>query len=243
MPTLEERLYLLADRLPEPDTEVGRRIWLELDEPANRRRRVPILVIALAVIVFTAGAAIAAAKVISAGDALSMSGGDWHSLNRSYDYGEGGVTALGPSPGALRFAPGISYPEALTELYEAQQTDSPPANAELVDPLPVGKVAIIPTSDDESVVIDLAAPYGYDPSNLQVAHVTIVQEAGLSAQEAESQWEHLRPDRPWPPNSWIAIPILPACEVITARDDQGVACAPSNLLGMQYGRRLGPLLP
>lgn len=67
--------------------------------------------------------------------------------------------------GSISFPPGVSFPEAITQLYMAAVQKKAPFGASLGPSLPRGKVVMVPSSARGSIVIDLKAPFGYEPGS------------------------------------------------------------------------------
>lgn len=122
-----------------------------------------------------------------------------------------------PRP-ALLFPKGVGYWDAVARLYAARQAGRRvPAGAELVDPLPAGKVVRV--SADARTSIDPAAPLGYDPATGLVI-AGLPSQPGGTARALEA-CEAILPDRPSPecasgrsqplvreraPGRWIELP-------------------------------------
>lgn len=161
--------------------------------------------------------------------AVEQSAGQWRS------YPEGLPRIGAPSPGALAFPSGVSYAEALTALFIAQMTGDLPAGAKLVEPLPEGKVLL---DDASGVTIDLRAPYGYDGATGMV-HTALLQMSGsLSAEQVSAARESA--NGPWPVGAALGVPVLPACQVITSREETGASCGPRDDTVIED---MGPALP
>lgn len=203
---------------------------------AIRRAGAGILAVgglAVVVLLMAAGASSSTAQVAGEDAALRTaiegSAGQWRS------YPEGLPRIKAGSPGALAFPAGVSYAEALTAVFIAQMTGDLPAGAELVEPLPEGKVLL---DDASGVTIDLRAPYGYDGASGMV-HTALLQMAGsLSAEQVSGARESV--SGPWPVGAALGVPVLPACQVITSREETGATCGPRDDTVIED---MGPPLP
>ncbi|MGD9570692.1 MAG: hypothetical protein AB7V62_02250 [Thermoleophilia bacterium] len=180
MTDLETRLREVSAALPEPDDAATDRARAAMhaaraavsQDPGARRSRLhrgPSRPLLLA----------AALAVVAAGGAIAASGwdvGDLPPFGRDdetafvlpqTDILPGGYARTRPpryddlpERPSLLFPPGVGHSEAV-KAYAAARADGEilPQGAELSDPLPAGKVALI--RDDGRVAIDPAAPFGY----------------------------------------------------------------------------------
>jgi peroxiredoxin len=125
----------------------------------------------------------------------------------------GGYTQ--PARPSLVFPPGTTYPEALDALVEnVTLTGGLPPGTALGDPLP-GRAALLRPSDpSEGIAISLDAPFGRLPSG-RPAGVTF---AGDDP-DAMSQ------GYVWPAGTRVAVPDLPACQVVAERAAAPPPCA------------------
>lgn len=135
-------------------------------------------------------------------DAVARSGG------RAWE--QSGLERLAPSPGALLFPPGTTYARALRSIYLAQAVALPIDNARLVAPLPVG--VVLKHTRAGGLVIDLAAPHGYQPDSLAVVEPVYVPAKRRTAERLPAKFRTSSPH--WPRGSALATPKLPACEVL-----------------------------
>lgn len=122
------------------------------------------------------------------------------------------------SEGAIAFAPGVSFEEAFLRLHIAQVSGVPDPGMRAVEALPTGVVALIPSDPAGQVVIDMAAPYGYDAALGAALSPTYALETppGEGARRSSSG--------PWLEGSKLVIPSLPSCMVQTSRSAPIKAC-------------------
>lgn len=114
---------------------------------------------------------------------------------------------------ALRFPPGVGYPEALRRLFVAAlETGEVPADARLVGDLPRG--VVLRHEDDGGVTVSLVAPWGYAPDTGAVLAPSYSLPASLSPEETSRIVEAARDEgTALPEGARVDVPDLPACQV------------------------------
>ncbi len=126
------------------------------------------------------------------------------------------------SEGAIAFAPGVAYADAVRALHVAQTSGVFDSSMEAVPSLPSGVVAIVPSGPDGRVVIDLAAPYGFDltfPAALAPTY-TSLEPVGEDARRSDFG--------PWYEGWRFVVPDLPGCMVLSHRADAPTPCTTAD---------------
>jgi len=113
------------------------------------------------------------------------------------------------------FPPGTSYAEALDALVvNATLTGGLPPGTTLGPPLP-GRAALLrPEDPSQGIAISLAAPFGYQPNGRPYG-ITLTSDEPDVASEGYV----------WPVGTRVAVPDLPACQVVADRAAAPPACA------------------
>lgn len=125
------------------------------------------------------------------------------------------------SPGALEFPAGVSYPEALVLIMRANVSAVALAGVAPTASLPAGVVALIPpASSGGRVVVDMRAPFGYSPAVENRVFGPVYQVPSDIATDGAFQTT----TGGWPKGALLAIPSLPGCMVISAREQTPKAC-------------------
>lgn len=127
-------------------------------------------------------------------------------------------TDFSTSEGAIAFEPGVSYEEAVLRLRVAQASGNVDPAMSAVAPLPRGVVAVVPSDPSGAVIIDLAAPYGYDVALGAALSPTYALESVPSEGATKSSVG------PWFEGSRLVIPGLPACMVSSGRSEPRPVC-------------------
>lgn len=123
--------------------------------------------------------------------------------------------------GAVAFAPGVSFEEAILALHVAQTSGTATLEMERVEPLPAGVVALIPRESDGRVVLDLARPFGYDTAlGAPIAPTYTGPEPGPDTTRSDLG--------PWYQGWRLVVPGLPECMVIHARGEEPAACTDAD---------------
>lgn len=114
---------------------------------------------------------------------------------------------------ALRFAPGVGYPEALRRLFVAAlETGDVPGDARLVGDLPPG--VVLRHEADGGVTVSLVAPWGYAPDTGAVLAPSYNLPASLSPEETSRIVAAARRSgTALPEGASVDVPDLPACQV------------------------------
>lgn len=163
------------------------------------------------------------------GVALAESGGQWNGRVSRLDTSSG-------SPGAISFPPGTSYQAAVSQIFVAQRTGAWPPDAKLVAPLPRGTVVL--KTAGTALVVDLVAPYGYDPSTRLVNPALLTVDGSLSLDDLADRWDASR--GLWPKGAQVVAPDLPDCQIAASRAEPSGACPTTASFGRES---LGPALP
>jgi hypothetical protein len=121
-------------------------------------------------------------------------------------------SVLSPSPGAVEFPEGFTYGEAARAILVARFTGKLPAGARIVKPLRRGVVVRYPGGAGPALVVDLAAPFAYDPRSGAALDPIIENESPGPAKPAPRG----RPF-PWRTGSRLKIRGLPSCMVEQGR--------------------------
>lgn len=146
-----------------------------------------------------------------------------------------------PRLGALRFPAGVSYAKAITVLYMAMIANQAPAGATLVNPLPDGKVALVPEPELGSVVLDLRAPFGYQPG---AGGGRILLPSVGSAPNETASGDRAFEDRSWTIGGRVVPAILPPCMRMDDPNDTSPAqCSPADIPLQDLNLLAGPRLP
>ncbi|HET6690474.1 MAG TPA: TlpA disulfide reductase family protein, partial [Miltoncostaeaceae bacterium] len=116
---------------------------------------------------------------------------------------------------SLVFPPGTTYAEALDALVEnVTLTGGLPPGTTLGDPLP-GRTALLrPADPSQGVAISLAAPFGYQPDGRPLG-LTLTSDDPDVVSEGYV----------WPVGTRVAVPDLPACQVVADRAAAPADCA------------------
>lgn len=125
------------------------------------------------------------------------------------------------SEGALAFPAGTSYSEAIVALRLIEAGAPTDLAPRVVPRLPAGTVAVTGSGE---LILDLAAPYGYDVELGAAISPTYVFD-GDPEGTPKSRYG------PWFVGSSLLIPDLPDCMVSSSRADQGQACGPQDKVG------------
>jgi hypothetical protein len=172
--------------------------------------------------------ALALAALLGAGGYASASGGDGSGqgdvavlLARSAERLQD-PTDFRTSEGAIAFAPDVTYPDAIRALHIAQTSGMADSSMEVVPSLPSGVVALIPDEVGERVVIDLAAPYGYDLAFPAALSPTYTSLEPLQVDGRQSDFG------PWREGWRFVVPDLPSCMVLSHREDPPVPCTAAD---------------
>lgn len=131
-----------------------------------------------------------------------------------------------PARPAIRFPAGVSYAQALRDLYVARQRGKElPPGAVLDTPLPAGTAVLI---DDGAISVDSAAPFGYEPTDGRITSPTYSMPGSLDHHELDRQFqEAYDAGEVLPKSATINADPLPRCQVAYGRDDPkgtGNAC-------------------
>ncbi len=123
------------------------------------------------------------------------------------------ITAAAARP-SLAFPAGTTYGDALQQLYmSVAQTGSLPPAAKLGPPLREGKVLIRATATT-GVIIDLRAPWGFDPDTGAIATPTFSLPGDWTPQRVETAIRAAREaGSVLPEGAFIEAPVLPECEI------------------------------
>lgn len=136
--------------------------------------------------------------------------------------GDAGGSANTSDPGgAVAFAPGVSYEDAIVALHISQSSGTQPLAMEPAEPLPEGVVALLPDSADGRVVIDTARPFGYDVA-LRARVGATYTGPEPTADTPKSRFG------PWYQGWRLAVPELPACMVISERGQERPSCTQAD---------------
>lgn len=127
------------------------------------------------------------------------------------------------SDGAIAFAPGIDYGEALVRLHITQTSGTADPAMTEVAALPDGVTAVIPDDPGASVIIDPAAPFGWDTQlGIPVSATYMLDDARADLARSSRG--------PWPEGARLVVPDLPACMVRTARAAAGAECGADDVV-------------
>jgi len=123
------------------------------------------------------------------------------------------ITAVAARP-SLAFPAGTTYGDALQQLHmSVAQTGSLPPAAKLGPPLEEGKVLIRATATT-GVIIDLRAPWGFDPDTGAIATPTFSLPGDWTPQRVETAIRTAREaGSVLPEGAFIEAPVLPECEI------------------------------
>lgn len=121
-----------------------------------------------------------------------------------------------PERPSVVFPEGTTYPEAVTRYYTARELGRElPDGVEIGEPLPRGVVA--QRADDGRLLIDSAAPLGFDPQSGRVREPTYTFPSTLSTSEIQAR---LREPRRLPRDAIVIVPPLPRCQVVVGSGDR-----------------------
>lgn len=107
--------------------------------------------------------------------------------------------------GAIAFPAGTSYGEAIRSIYIAERTGRAASPMEVADSLDSG--AVTGVLADGRRVVDLSAPYGWDP-NLGMPTDAFWTYTGDTIPKEDSS------QGPWPKGVRLGVPKLPACQIL-----------------------------
>lgn len=156
----------------------------------------------------------AAAVAVTAGAVAAGAGGDGGDAP-AIDAVRAAAEARGGPEGAYarvttaaRFAPGVTYGEALRALFVAEHAGWSPLPFAVVDAPAGGAVLVRPRDAREGVTVWLGAPYGHtEASGASAPALTPTGGGEPPAGGAMSD------AGPWPAEVSLGVPILPACQV------------------------------
>lgn len=138
---------------------------------------------------------------------------------------------------AARFAPGVTYAEALRAIFMAEQTGETPLEFEIVPAPAGGAVLVSPASADEGITVWLGAPWGYStawgPNSAALTPTNGGAPTGAGVSEAG----------PWPAETILGVPVLPACQVSDRAERAPLkrACSDSDI--PLFDTDLSPAIP
>ena len=147
--------------------------------------------------------------------------------------------------GALSFDVGISYAEATTRLFMAAVAGGAPRGAKLVEPLSMGKVALIDASRNGQVTLDLRAPFGYRPDSRggEILLPSVGFPPSVSAEDASSRPIRRFGRAGWPIGAHVIPMILPPCMRMASRTESSGACGVEDIALQDQSLLQGPPLP
>jgi hypothetical protein len=148
--------------------------------------------------------------------------------------GRQGRMSTAPSRPSLEFPPGVTYAEALNELFLwATLVGTLPPQATVAPPLPDGAVLLRPDDPAEGIAVDLRAPWGWEPSvDGVILGPSLTSAPGIPAQA--------RPGELWGRGQRVDVPTLPACQVVSSRDKAPLPCTEGPI---SRGVPAAPALP
>ena len=126
-----------------------------------------------------------------------------------------------PERPSLIFPPATSYRDAIQAYYEARQSNLElPSGAVIGSPLPQGKV--VRHQQDGSLVLDPAAPLGFDLETGRVIEPTFSLPGSLTPPELDALFREAR-EKGWvlPRGATMVVAPLPRCQIASM---QGPAC-------------------
>ncbi|MGD9696419.1 MAG: hypothetical protein AB7V42_12265 [Thermoleophilia bacterium] len=113
---------------------------------------------------------------------------------------------------AARFAPGVTYGEALRALFITETTGEAPLSFDIVN-APRGKAVLTqPTGGQEGITVWLGAPTGYTAEWGANAYGLTPTGGGDPSDTGQSD------AGPWPAGTSLGVPVLPACQVSVSVD-------------------------
>lgn len=149
-----------------------------------------------------------------------------------------------PDLGALSFPPGVTYAEAVTQIFMAAVSGRAPRGARLTPSLPLGTVAVVPSTGEGPIEIDLRVPFGYEPDGQGGGRISLPSVALERDATPSTQVEYRRFGRAgWPIGARAVPVILPACMRIPNRDATPTGCTVNDVAIQDLDLLRGPKLP
>lgn len=185
------------------------------------QRRTSAAVVAAVVALLVGGVVASATQKADRSVAVSLADAPW----AVQPDGSPRLDAVGLRP-SLRFAPGVSYAEALHDLYVAARTTGvvPPGTI-VEDPLPAEVVYVAPASSLGGIRLSLTAPWGWTPDERRIRPASVGLPGELAPEEATRRFAEARSGlNPIPRDGWVDVPKLADCQIAEATPENRPAC-------------------
>lgn len=127
---------------------------------------------------------------------------------------------------SLGFPAGVTYPQALTRLLTAlAESGGPPAEAIVLDPLPVEVVYVTPAGPGDGLRLSLTAPWGWIPGSGAIRPPSYSLPGSLTPEQAQAAaMAAVESGDLLPPGAIVDVPALPACEIAHGDPSGRVPC-------------------